>query len=112
MAQGGAMDGLSKPTGLRTETIDALSVLRSLQDRGVSIWVADGQIRFRSPKGALGAGDLQNIRRLKEEIVALLGSDADDADALPMRRAARESIPLTPLQQLIWNQTRLHGRWP
>jgi hypothetical protein len=105
------MNELSMRSLLQSDTIDALSTLGSIQDRGVSLWVQDGQLRFRSPKGVLGPDDLQNLRRLKEEIVALLLGDTVDSDALLTRRSAKEAIPLTPLQYLIWNDAGKYGTW-
>jgi hypothetical protein len=96
-------------TPSRADTLDALSILRRMQDQGVFFWVEAGQLRFRSPKGALAAEDLQRLRSCKGELIALLGGDESAAPLA--HRSLQGAIPLTPLQQLAWEQLDRRGTW-
>jgi pyochelin synthetase len=55
-------------------------LLASLDEWGVQLWVQDGQLRYRAPKGALTEERAALVRARREEIVAhLSGVVADEA---------------------------------
>jgi hypothetical protein len=54
---------------------------------------------------------MRNLRRRKNEIIALLYDDVGDSDVILRPRASRGAIPLTPLQQHAWAQTGKYATW-
>jgi len=69
-------------------------LLKDLAQRSVSLWVEDGALKFKSPKGALDDSLKESLREYRDEIIAYLtmapGSDPAG------------SFPLTDVQQAYW----------
>ncbi len=52
------------------------ALLERARDAGISLWVQDGQLRFRAPKGALTPELREALRTQQNELVALLNTAA------------------------------------
>ena len=81
--------------------MDALQALLSVRDRGVDVWVENGQLRFQAPKGALRPEDMQQLRALKQEIVALMTGEAAEFGIPLERRRETDVVPWTAFQQSV-----------
>jgi len=67
--------------------------LSELGQQGVQLWIENGRVRYRSPKGVLTLEKKAILVRRKDEILALL------------RRS--HNYPLSFLQEGIWYQEQL-----
>lgn len=78
---------------------DFLGHLRRL---GAQLWLDEDQLRFRAPKGALSADDMNTLRASREQIIALLRTASANAPVLlePVRRDV--PIPLPHSQERLW----------
>jgi len=86
------------------EVIDRL--LFSLQEKGVRLWIAKGELHFHAPEGLLTADQISFLRERKNEIVANLDArqtQTTDSFALTARKQAVPA-PLTYQQELMWAQ--------
>ncbi|MCH8623091.1 condensation domain-containing protein, partial [Undibacterium sp. TS12] len=54
---------------------DILQLVADFQERGVSLRIEEGQLRYRAPQGALDAEDLQLLRTNKSALMTYLQSD-------------------------------------
>ncbi len=90
----------------------AASVLASIHSRGVKIWLENGRLRYRAPKGALTRADLECLRAVQGDIAALLEtSTVHGANMTNIgRRSELEYAPLTFQQLAHWNLYRLRER--
>lgn len=88
---------------------DVMKLLQSMQERGVSLWVHSGRLRYRAPPGAISPEDLAALRRLKEDVIDCLESDCA---TIPrnLRRAYSDFAPLTFQQQWLWDRIRQDER--
>lgn len=86
----------------------AADVLRHVSDKGVRLWVEDGQLRYRALKGALTAEDIRALQQSKNELVATLKRAASPSH-LPTADP-RFVAPLTYSQVAHWNTYRLNER--
>jgi len=78
------------------ETNDARSVLEEARSRGVTLWIDEGQLRFRSPAGTMTAEMRGKISAHKPRIISLL-LDAESKAPMPPTLRARprpESVPI------------------
>jgi hypothetical protein len=77
-------------------------LIGELESRGILLSLADGEIRYRSSKGALTDSDKDGLRACRAEIVEYLG--ARNA-ARALRAAGSHEGPLTPsVAQEMWRQ--------
>src|SRR5689334_21208230 len=75
-------------------------LMAELETRGIILSLADGEIRYRSPKGALTENDKTALRARRAEIIACL--QARNA-ARGLRAAGSKSGALTPsVAQEMW----------
>ncbi|MEW6234625.1 MAG: amino acid adenylation domain-containing protein [Candidatus Omnitrophota bacterium] len=73
-----------------------LAHLRSLK---IAIWLEKGQLRYRAPKGAMTPELTEELRRRKDEIIAILNPNAiSDIPSTP----SREHYPLSHAQKRLW----------
>lgn len=73
--------------------------LKSLSDRGVKLRCEDSQLHLRAPKGVLSGEDQQQLRAMKDEIVALL----EASQKPPLRVELRQERPqLSSAQARLW----------
>ena len=77
-------------------------LIAGLESRGILLSLADGEIRYRSPKGALMDVDKEALRARRAEIIDYLGARTA---ARALRAAGSASGPLTPsVAQEMWRQ--------
>jgi hypothetical protein len=82
--------------------MSAAKLIAGLESRGILLSLADGEIRYRSPKDALTAADKDALRARRTEIVEYLQARSA---ARGLRGAASISGPLTPsVAQEMWRQ--------
>ncbi|MFM0291008.1 amino acid adenylation domain-containing protein [Paraburkholderia megapolitana] len=87
----------------------AIRLLAELHDLGIALWIEDGQLRFRAPKGKLPPD-------LKERLVAhraeLLAHLERTRDAQTIRRRVQpqgEPAPLSVQQRAVWAAQQFGG---
>ncbi|MEQ5843790.1 amino acid adenylation domain-containing protein [Paraburkholderia acidicola] len=87
----------------------AIRLLAELHDLGIALWIEDGQLRFRAPKGKLPPD-------LKERLVAhraeLLAQLERARDAQTIRRRAQPQgapAPLSVQQRAVWAAQQFGG---
>ena len=77
-------------------------LIAGLESRGILLSLADGEIRYRSPKGALTDSDKTSLRARRAEIMDYLGARHA---ARGLRTAPATSGPLIPsVAQEMWRQ--------
>ena len=87
------------------------SLLSSLQDQGVTLWLENGELRYRAAKDSLAADQLGQLRQRKGEIIDFLSDEPNANGArLVQRRGQRpDRVPLSFAQQRLWLVERLGG---
>lgn len=85
--------------------MDAATVIQSIRQRGVHLWVENTQLRYRGPAEAIDAETLATLRKFKEPIIARLSRPTlvTNWGSRITPRSADDVIPLTPSQQHFWN---------
>ncbi len=79
-----------------------VELLEQLRRQHVHLYLDQGKLKYRAPKGALNESLLTSLRQHKEEIRALL-SEAVDSPQIERRPQSRyEPFPLTELQHAYW----------
>lgn len=80
---------------------DMLSLLRS---RGITLTVENDQLRYRAPRGAVSAQEVEWLRARKAELIELLERDnAVVAEPPLVSRPDCDRVPLTFAQQWWWD---------
>src|SRR4051794_8015189 len=87
------------------------ALLGDLEDRGIRLYLADGQLRALAPKDALTSSLAGLVRQQRDSLVALL-KEREHASALgiapPIGVADRTSrLPLSFAQQRLWFLSKL-----
>jgi amino acid adenylation domain-containing protein len=92
--------------------LSLLALLSDLRARGVSLAVADGQLKVTAPKGALTPALQLQLRENKSAILELLGATAPAAEApsLAPIMAYHPALPapLSAAQHRLWFVEQLH----
>lgn len=83
-------------------------VLGHIRAKRISVWVENGRIRYRAPKGALGPGELNDLKSSKTQIMRLLERNPSAQD--PTCPAAVSHAPLAFSQLSHWNVYHLAER--
>lgn len=76
----------------------------SIQRKGVKLWVENGQLHCRAPKGALTEDETKVLRAKREQIVALYNGTEQRSPALCL---AEDTAPLTYSQIAYWDRHRI-----
>lgn len=79
-----------------TNTRNAVEFIAELRGTGVALWVEQGRLRYRAPKGALTPERLDELRAYKSAVIEVLESDRPAIVPAPLDRY--ESFPLTDVQ--------------
>lgn len=89
------------------QTIEAL--VSDLSNRGITLRLEDGRLRYAAPQGALTPQDLAKLRARKPELIAFLqgAQQARDGGQQRLRTAARPvdwrvGMPVSFAQQRLW----------
>lgn len=85
------------------------ALLGHIRNRGVRLWLENGQLRYRAPKGALGPSELEALSRSKQEILSVLHQAALAESPKPRiaTRSSAERAPLSYSQLSHWYQYEL-----
>ena len=51
-----------------------ITLLTEIKERGISLWLDAGALKYRAPTGAMDAGMLSGLRQQKAEIIAYLST--------------------------------------
>ncbi len=86
-------------------------LLADVNAKGVKLWVAKGQLRYRMPKGALSPADVDRLAFHHDEIVSFFRKYSGDArnGQGPGPRRPGASVPLTYFQRVRWDLRLQHG---
>lgn len=79
-----------------------VDILSRLKQKGVQLWLEDGELRFRAEKEGFDATAREEVNALKEDIKAFLASAAPEASGTIPRTAPAKSYPLSYAQQRMW----------
>ena len=82
----------------------ASDLVSEISGKGVKLWLAGSQLRYRAPKGVLTDDLIKRISACKGEIVDFLERMGDPiAKVPPLRRQPRpSSLPLSYAQERLW----------
>jgi hypothetical protein len=97
---------------MNTLDTNILEILRSPREKNVSLWLEEGQLRYRAPKTALVPELLANIRAKREEIVAFLQQAKQLVTTGPQLLVGLprpERLPLSYVQEWLWLVQQRHG---
>ena len=94
-----------------TTTESVALTLAVLRDKGVRLWAEGDRLRYQSLPGMLSPEEIQQLRALKDRIVAYLQqqppTEAAGVPVVPRRRSDR--APLTFSQQWYWRRFACGG---
>ena len=87
-------------------------LLRTVCGKGVRLWVENGQLRYRVPKGILTTTDVENLKKFKLQIVALLERSNASETSEPKSGSGTgpRHAPLSFQQLAHWNLYQLDVR--
>lgn len=93
-------------------TAQILGFVQEIRSRGVKLWPDAGQLKCEVPRGALSALELDSLKTLKGEIVAMLERtpDSESVPQVPVPRQPTTRLPLTLSQLLHWHHIKSGGR--
>jgi len=80
----------------------ATNLLLSLQERGATIWIQEGELRWRAPKGTIVAADLAALRAERQPLFELLQGCLSISSVPLEPRIQQMQIPLTAMQRMPW----------
>jgi yersiniabactin nonribosomal peptide synthetase len=69
---------------------NVVELIDSFANRGVTLWLDEGKLKFRAANGALSAEDKECLKSNKAEIIAYLEKSAEEE---------QNSFPLSPIQK-------------
>ena len=92
------------------EAPEVLELLEQLRQRGVRLFLDDGKLRFRAPKGALTAELKQALKARRDAVIEWLrevqgdgGGESSGPSLEPMDRSAHgDDLPLSFSQERLW----------
>jgi pyochelin synthetase len=80
------------------DTLDHVQLLGHLRQDGVELWIDEGQLRYRAPKGVMTQQRLELVKLHRELLVEELVRQVDVTVLKPDESAAHEPFALTDLQ--------------
>lgn len=81
---------------------NAPEVLAALRGKGIELWLANGVVRYRAPKGSLTATEIEQLRACKADIVTLLDTgehSAKPCDGVGASRPSRARLGYSQLSR-------------
>jgi len=79
------------------------TLLFHLKTRGISLWVDDGKLRYKGPKGAITEDLRIQIKHNKSQLLDLLNAAMLSKKSVPLTSQARaQTLPLSFAQQRLW----------
>lgn len=90
----------------------AAAVLEAVRKKGVRLWLENGQLRYKAPRGLLSEAEIEALKHSKEHIVAQL-RNSDHADESARGRSVHPrtfSAPLSFSQLAHWHLYELGER--
>src|SRR2546421_278487 len=87
------------------------NLLSSLRRSGVSVWLEDGQLRYRAPEGALLPGRLAELRAQKDEVIKFLkrARRLTVLKSIFVTQTRPKSLPLSHAQERLWVLEQIGG---
>ncbi|MYT33042.1 MULTISPECIES: non-ribosomal peptide synthetase [unclassified Streptomyces] len=73
-------------------------LIAQLRQEGAQLWEEDGVLRYRAPKGTLGAAELTALKEHKADVLEWLRAEDHPASLVPDPAARHEPFPLTDVQ--------------
>lgn len=81
----------------------AVRLVSHLQGLGVKVYLDDGQLRVKAPKGVMNAQLVDQLKEQKEAIISFLNSNKANEQEIEIHAVERSSnIPLSFSQQRLW----------
>lgn len=90
-----------------------MDTLLQLQRRGVVLWLRDGELRYKAPRGSLTEADILRLKESRAQLAQLLKTEGVLSDEVepPLRpRQVNGPAPLTYAQLAHWRRYQLETR--
>ena len=78
--------------------MNAVELVRELEDLGVKLWEERGELRFRAPRGLMTQDRLMALREHKEAVLACVSDDKEVSQLQPNPACRFDPFPLTDVQ--------------
>jgi hypothetical protein len=87
--------------------------LSSLRERGVKLWLNNGQLRYQASKGTLSTQEIARLRTMRDDIVVELAKlpVADEDHGGREARGAAIRVPVSFQQEWLLSLIRQFGTW-
>ena len=79
-----------------------VELVEHLRHKQVHLYLEQGKLKYRAPKGALTEALLTSLRQHKEELRSLLSNSAESPEIKRQPASRYDSFPLTELQHAYW----------
>jgi Condensation domain/TubC N-terminal docking domain len=98
--------------GREITDLDSVTLLANLRRKGAKLWLENGELHCKSPKGKLSSHEMDSLKLHKSKIIAILENATRAAHIVPnlQRRPAGSSVPLAYSQRAHWQSYRLSER--
>ena len=89
-----------------------VAIISRIRSKNVRLWIEDGALRYKAPKGALTSQELEELKSYKEQVTASLSQSANDREIASEFRvtSTAEYFPLTHPQLAHWRANNLAAR--
>jgi amino acid adenylation domain-containing protein len=77
-------------------------IFEDLQAEKIRIWIEDGKLRYRAPKGGLEPSLKQELIERKQEIMSAIPNIEASPNVIVDKDSRYEPFPLTDIQQAYW----------